>query len=226
MKLAVLFSGGKDSTYALYKAMQKNEIKYLVTIFPESQGSWMFHHPCIELTKLQAEALGIEQITEKTKGEKERELEDLRNVLSRIKNEIEGVVSGAVTSNYQKTRIDGICKELNLETLAPLWQREPEELLREEAESGFDIIMTGVSSDGFDKAWIGRRLDQKAIEDLKKLNQKFGVNICGEGGEYESLVLDCPAFSKKIKILDSEKVWDEKTSSGYLLVKKAILVDK
>lgn len=226
MRLAALASGGKDSTFALYKAMQENEIKYLVTIFPESQESWMFHHPCIELTKLQADALGIKQIINKTKGEKEKELEDLKDALSEIKDEVEGVVSGAVASNYQKSRIDKICNELGLKSLAPLWQRDPEELLEEGIESGFDIIITGVSSDGFDKSWIGRKLDQKAVEDLKDLRQKFGINICGEGGEYESLVLDCPAFKKKIKILDSEKVWDEKTNSGYLLAKKAILVDK
>jgi len=99
-------------------------------------------------------------------------------------------------------------------------------LLKEEVESGFEIIITGVSSGGFDKSWIGRKLDHEAIGDLKNLSQKFGINICGEGGEYESLVLDCPAFKKKIKIMDSEKVWDEKNNSGYLLVKKAILVDK
>lgn len=226
MRLAALVSGGKDSIFAMWKEMKENEIKYLVTIFPESQESWMFHHPCIELTRLQAEALGIKQITEKTKGEKEKELEDLKNALSRIKDEIEGVVSGAVASNYQKSRIDRICEELGLKSLAPLWKMDPEKVIKEEIESGFDIIITGVFSDGFDKNWIGRKLDNKAIEDLKNLSKKFGINICGEGGEYETLVLDCPAFNKKIRVLDSEKIWDDKTNSGYLVVKKAILVGK
>jgi len=186
----------------------------------------MFHHPCIELTKLQAEALGIEHIIQRTKGEKEKELEDLRKVLEKIKSEIEGVVSGAVESNYQKSRIDAICKKLGLKSISPLWHREPEELLKEEVDSGFEIIITGVFADGFDKNWLGRKIDEKCIEDLKQLNKKYGVHLVFEGGEAETLVTDCPIFKKKIKILNFEKIWDDNTNSGYLEVKKSILVNK
>lgn len=103
MRLAVLFSGGKDSTYATLLAMKEgHEIRYLVTMLPEKQDSWMFHWPAVELTELQAEAIGIKQIAQKTSGEKEKELEDLKNTLGKIKNEIDGVVSGAIASSYQK----------------------------------------------------------------------------------------------------------------------------
>jgi len=226
MRLAALFSGGKDSTYALYKAIQEYEIKYLVTIFPEREDSWMFHHPCIELTKLQAEAIGIKHITQTTEGEKEKELEDLKKVLEKIKDEIDGVVSGAVASKYQKSRIDRICKELRLKSVTPLWNKNSEELLKEEVSSGFEIIIAGVFAEGFDESWLGRKIDEKCIEDLKELNKKYGINLSGEGGEYESLVLFCPIFKKRIEILDSKNVWDDKTSSGYLVVKEAKLTDK
>ena len=226
MRLAALFSGGKDSTYALFLASKTHEIKYLVTIFPESKESWMFHHPCIELTSLQAKAMGIEQIIQKTRGEKEKELEDLKKTLERIKNEVEGVVSGAIQSEYQKTRIDRICEELKLKSLTPLWHKDAEQLLREEIKEGFEIIMTGVFAEGLDESWLGRKIDLKAVEELKELRKKYGINLAGEGGEFETLVLDCPLFKKKIEILEAKKNWDEGTNSGYLIVKNARLISK
>jgi len=224
-KELVLFS--KDSTYALYTAKQQGlYVKYLVTIFPERKDSWMFHHPCIELTKLQAKSLGISHITRRSKGDKEKELEDLRKVLETVKDEVEGIVSGGVESTYQKSRIDKVCKELNLKSFSPLWHRNPEELLKEEVNSGFEIIISSVSTAGLDKNWLGRKIDMKAIEELKELHRKHGFHLAFEGGDAESLVLDCPIFKNRIKILDSKTVWDDKTSSGYLIVKKAILVEK
>lgn len=224
MKLASLISGGKDSLYATYLSMmRRHEIKYLVTMLPAKEDSWMFHYPCVELTKLQAESIGIKQIIQKTSGEKEKELEDLKKVLEEIKDEIDGIVSGAIASQYQKSRVDRICEELKLKSIAPLWQKNPEELLREEIESGFEIIVTGVFAEGFDKSWLGQKIDINTIEKLKKLNKMYGINISAEGGEYESFVYNAPFFKKKIEILDSKIVWDDKTNSGYLVVKNARL---
>jgi ABC transporter with metal-binding/Fe-S-binding domain ATP-binding protein len=227
MRLATLWSGGKDSTYATYLALKRgHKIKYLVTMFPEKEDSWMFHYPCIKLTKLQAKALGIKQIIKKTKGEKEKEVKDLKIVLEEIKNEIDGVVSGAIASTYQKNRIDKICNELKLKTITPIWQKSPEEILRAQLNSGFKSVIVGVFAEGFDESWIGREIDENCIQDLKKLNEKYGIHMTFEGGEAESFVLDCPIFKKKIKILKSEMIWDKKTSSGYLIVKKASLIPK
>lgn len=227
MRLAALFSGGKDSTYALYKIMKEgHEIKYLITIFSEREDSWMFHYPCIELTRLQAEALGIKQIIKKTKGEKEKELKDLKDVILSVKDEIDGIVTGALYSDYQKTRIEKICKDLGLTCLSPLWHSDLEKMLKEEIGLGFEIIITGVASEGLDKSWLGKKIDSDLIEKLKELNKKFGINIGAEGGEFETLVLDCLIFKKKINILESDSVWDNKTNSGYLKIKKAVLVKK
>ncbi len=226
MKLASLFSGGKDSTHATYLMMQQgHEIKYLITIFPKRQDSWMFHHPCIELTRLQAKSMGMKQIIQKTSGEKEKELEDLEKVLAKLKNKIDGVVSGALASQYQRQRIDDICEELGLTSLAPLWQRDQEEILREET-SIFDVIITGVAADGFDESWLGRRIDNECIKELKKLHQKYKINLAFEGGEAETLVSDGPIFKKRIEIESFEKKWDNKTNSGYIEVKRARLVSK
>jgi ABC transporter with metal-binding/Fe-S-binding domain ATP-binding protein len=227
MRLASLISGGKDSLYATYlSVMRRHKIKYLVTMLPAKEDSWMFHYPCIELTKLQAKALGIQQVTQKTSGEKEKELEDLKKVLEEIKDEVDGVVSGAVASNYQKSRVDRICEELRLESVAPLWGRDPAGVLREEVGSGLEIIITGVFAEGFDKSWLGRKIDDKCVEDLVELNRRYGISCVAEGGEFETFVTDCPLFKKKIQIKDSKIVWDSKTSSGYLVVGNAKLVGK
>jgi ABC transporter with metal-binding/Fe-S-binding domain ATP-binding protein len=224
MRLASLWSGGKDSAFATYLALkQGHEIKALVTIFPEKEDSWMFHYPCVELTKLQAKAMPIKQVVKKTKGEKEKELEDLKKVLSEMKK-IDGIVSGAIASNYQKSRIDKICNELGIKHISPLWQKNQEKVLQEEIHSGFEIIITGVFAEGFDKSWIGRKIDDETIKELLELKRKFGISVSGEGGEYESFVKYCPLFKKRIEILNSEIHWDSKTSSGYLIPKKARLV--
>jgi ABC transporter with metal-binding/Fe-S-binding domain ATP-binding protein len=227
MRLASLFSGGKDSTYSLFKAVEEgHDIRYLVTIIPEKQDSWMFHHPCVELTKLQAECMGIKQLMKKAKGEKEGELHDLRETLSEIRGEIDGVVTGAIASTYQKSRIEMVCRELGLHIFNPLWQKDPEMLMREELDSGFEIIITGVFAEGFNKNWLGRRIDDVCIGDLRKLNERYGINIAGEGGEFETFVIDCPLFKKRIEIDEFDIIWDGKTSSGYIKVKDAKLIQK
>jgi len=224
MRLASLISGGKDSLYATYLAKRKHEIKFLVTMLPERADSWIFHHPCVEFTKLQAKAMGIKHIKQKTPGKKEEELEELKLVLKKIKNEIDGVIAGAVESNYQKSRIEKVCDELSLKLVAPLWKFDQEELLREQLRAGFKIIITAVAAEGLDKKFIGRKIDEKTIDELCYIGKKFGINIAAEGGEYETFVCDCPMFNKRIEIVDSEVIWEG--MSGYLKIKSAKLVDK
>lgn len=227
MRVAVLFSGGKDSTMALFESVGSGyDIRYLVTMFPARSDSWMFHHPCIELTKLQAQAIGIKHIVQKTSGEKEKELKDLTLVLRKISGEIDGVVSGAVASKYQKDRIDSVCEKIGLKSITPLWGMDQMELLADEVRTGFKIIITGVAAEGFDEDWLGRRIDKQTLVELKQLNKKFGINPAGEGGEYETFVIDGPIFKQRIELGDMEKIWDKKTNSGYIICKNAKLVNK
>ncbi len=225
MNVAVLFSGAKDSTFAIYKAMSRGmNVKYLVTILPRTNESYMFHYPNVRWTKLQAQALGIRLVTQKTEGEKERELEDLEEILKPLKPEIQGVVSGALESRYQKTRIDNICRKLGLKSFAPHWQRSMRDYLQDIIVSGFKVIITSVSAEGMGKEWLGRKLDHSAIKDLERLSRKYGIHKGFEGGEAETFVLDGPIFNKRIEILKARKEWDG--VRGIYIIEEAKLVDK
>ena len=227
MRLASLYSGGKDSTYSLYKAGQQgHKVVVLVSMKSKNQESYMFHIPNIDLVKLQAKAIGIPLIFRKTAGVKEEELADLKAAIleAKEKYKIEGVVSGAVASEYQRQRIAKICKELGLESVCPLWHREPEEYISEFLKAGFEAVFVGVAAHGLTEKWLGRPFDSAALQELKELNQKFKIHISGEGGEYETLVTDGPIFKKKLIIEEAERVW--RGDSGVYVVKKAKLVAK
>lgn len=223
MNVAVLITGGKDSALALYRVLKQGyRVKYLVAVFPEREDSWMFHYPNIHITEFFAEAVGIPLVKGRTVGIKEEEVEDLKDLLAGL--DIDGVVSGAVASQYQKTRIDKVCEQLDLKSITPLWNEKPENLLRELLENNFEVIIVGVRALGFTQDWLGRSIDEETVQDLLRLHERYGVSPIGEGGEYESLVLDAPCFKKKIQILETEKVWRE--NQGYLLVKRVKLVPK
>ncbi len=226
MDAAVLFSGGKDSTMAVYKAIEEGyHVKYLVTMISENPESYMFHVASIHITELSSEAMEIPLIIAKTLGEKEKELDDLKRVLIELKNKgVEAIFAGALASEYQKSRIDNLCKDIGLESHAPLWHRDPKEYMEEIIELGFDVILTSVSAEGLDESWLGRKVDSELLDDIIVLNKKYGMHMAFEGGEAETLVLDCPIFKKSIKILESSNVWDR--DNGYLLITKAVLVDK
>jgi ABC transporter with metal-binding/Fe-S-binding domain ATP-binding protein len=222
-----LFSGGKDSVLALYKVLEEgHEVKTLITISSKNPESYMFHVPNIGLTPLQAEAMDMPIIFKTTKGVKEEELKDLKEAVKEAikKYHIQGVVSGAIFSNYQKSRIDNICRELNIKSFVPLWNRKPEEMLVKMVDSGFKIIMSAVAAGGLGPEWLGKELNHAAIKQLLNLHNVCYICTAGEGGEFETLVLDAPFFKKRIEIIDAEKIWDGQ--SGVYDIRKAVLVDK
>ncbi len=222
MKLAALISGGKDSSFAIYRALKEGHvITDLITIIPENEDSYMFHSANIHLTGLISEACGIPLTSVASSGEKEKELDDLKDALGRVK--VDGVAAGAIASEYQASRVRRICDELGLVLYAPLWHKDPEALLREMVEL-MDIRMVKVAAAGLDESWLERRFDKKLIEDLLALNRKYRVHIAGEGGEYETLVLDAPYYKKRINLIETQKVWMR--NHGVLKVLRAELVEK
>ena len=197
-------------------------MEYLVSLRSENPDSYMFHTVNIDLTGLQAEAWGIQYLVAETKGIKEEELQDLKKALKNL--DIDGVITGAIASKYQADRIDNLCDELDLYHFHPLWERDREKLLYEMQQSGMKIIFSAVAAHGLDQSWLGEKITSERIQKLKELNQKFGVDMCGEGGEYESLVTDAPWFKQQIKIIKAEKTWDG--VSGRYNIREACLTSK
>ncbi len=182
----------------------------------------MYHVPNIELTMLQAQATGFSHIIRYSSGIKEEEVKDLEAAVQPL--DIDSIVSGAVASEYQRTRVTLVSEKLGLRSINPLWHADPLIYLKDMIKRNFNIIFTGVYALGFNKNWLGRRLDESALEELVELNKNYGVDLSGEGGEYETLVLDAPFFKRMIKIIKSEKIWEK--DSGYLDVKSAKLIEK
>jgi ABC transporter with metal-binding/Fe-S-binding domain ATP-binding protein len=222
MKLAALISGGKDSVFAIHKALEEgHEVTHLINIIPARDDSYMYHSINLHMVELISAASEIPLIQQQSSGIKELELDDLTLALKKV--DVDGISVGAIESQYQASRVQKICDSLELKMYAPLWHRDPEELLNEMAKV-LDIRIVKVAADGLDQSWLGRPINVNSIENLKALNRRYMVHMAGEGGEYETVVLDAPFFKKRIEIVKSEIEWEGDT--GSLKILDARLVDK
>jgi len=227
LNVTVLFSGGKDSCLATWYALHQGwNVTSLLVIQPRSPDSWMFHFPAVRWARLQGEAIGIPSIIVPSSSEKGMELDTLKRSLAELKSRhrLHGVVSGAVASDYQKKRIDSMCEEIGLASLAPLWHKDPELLLDDTIDLGFETYFVGVSALGLDEGWLGKTLNKDSLSELKKLSKKYGIHLSGEGGEYETFVTDAGFFRASIKLKKISKHWEG--SSGFLIIHEAELTSK
>ena len=226
MDVAVLFSGGKDSTMAVWAALEaKEDVKYLLSVKSRNDESYMFHVPNIHITDLLAQALEIPLMSVETDGIKEEELKDLKAAFQDLKDlGVEAIYTGALYSVYQKSRIEKLGDEVGLKIISPFWHVDELEYMRKIVSLGFKIIISGVAAWGLDESWLGREIDEECIGELVRLNEKYHVDIAFEGGEAETLAIDGPIFKKKIKILEYKKEWH--LDSGVYIIEDAILEDK
>jgi ABC transporter with metal-binding/Fe-S-binding domain ATP-binding protein len=216
-----LFSGGKDSSWALYRALERGlPVERLVTVHPEAD-SYMYHVPATRLASLAAESIGVPLVdvdpgdfeaaaATDSGAQGDRELDPLEAALRDLRDDvgsITGVTAGAVESEYQTSRIEAMCERLGADLFAPLWQEDPRTLAEEMLDAGFEIRLVKVAAYGLDESWLGRRLDREALADLEELNEEYGVHILGEGGEFETLVTDGPHMDRRIE-LEYETEWD------------------
>ena len=212
MKLAALFSGGKDSTFAIYQAKKEgHDVVCIVTIFPLSDENNLLHYPNLSMTTLQSQSMKLPQLSSYTISDDTKiELSELEFLLTQAKQafDIEGIVHGGILSEFQKNHFENACNKLNLKIISPLWGTDQKLYMKKLIESGFKFIITSVSSDGLDDSWLGREITMDDIDTLEKLSLKHGFNLSFEGGEAESLVLSCPLFSSPLKIIQSSKTWD------------------
>lgn len=212
MNLAALFSGGKDSTFSIYEAQNNGHVvTCLVTILAHSEDSHLLHHPNVGFSSLQAQSMGIPQIAIKVdSSDTDAELKGIRQALSEAKKEYhaEGILHGGILSEFQKTKFEGIAKDLGLQVVTPLWHKDQAQYMRLLLDSGFEFIITSVSSDGLDKSWLGKKITKDDLVKLEQLSEKYKFNLSFEGGEAETFVVNCPLFSNPIEIQDSAIFWD------------------
>ncbi|ELZ85683.1 hypothetical protein C453_07698 [Haloferax elongans ATCC BAA-1513] len=228
-----LFSGGKDSSWALYRALEEGlNVSRLLTVHP-SDDSYMYHVPATDLTALAAESIGIEQVNvhpgdldaaaaEDSGAQGDAELEPLEAAVSDLQSEFDvaGVTAGAIESEFQTNRIQGMCDRLGIDLFAPLWQEDPWDLGHAMLDAGFEITLIQVAAHGLDESWLGRTLDADALDELAELNDDYGVHILGEGGEFETFVTDGPHMDRPIE-LEYETVWER--TRGHLDITDAYL---
>lgn len=226
MDVAVLFSGGKDSTMAVYAALEaKEDVKYLLSMKSRNDESYMFHVPNIHITDLLSEALDIPIMSVETDGIKEEELKDLKAAFVNLKDSgVEAIYTGALYSVYQKSRIERLGDEVGLKIISPYWHVDELEYMHKIVSLGFKIMICGVAAWGLDESWLGRIIDDETIEELVKLNEKYQVDIAFEGGEAETLAIDGPIFKKRIEILKYRKEWH--LDSGVFIIEDAELKEK
>lgn len=208
MKVACLLSGGKDSLFSFFLVKHYSwDISCFITIDSKNKSSYLFHTPKISKTKEIADSLRIPLIIQETKGEKEDELDDLRIAIKKAIQEyqIEGIVVGAIKSEYQRIRMNEVCYENNIKFFAPMWHKDEKTLLQEMIHSDFKIVFSGIFAYGLNTNMLGKEIDYKILKELEKINEKMQISFCGEGGEYESLVIDMPDYLNPIDISNSKK---------------------
>ncbi|WP_181684753.1 diphthine--ammonia ligase [Halorhabdus salina] len=230
-----LFSGGKDSSWALYQALTEDiPVERLLTVHPQGD-SYMYHVPATDLATLAADSVGIPlvdiypdafeaedatDVSEQGNAELEPLEAAVRELDAELPDGVAGVVAGAVESEFQTSRIEGLCERVDADLFAPLWQRDPETLAREMLDAGFEIRIIQVAAAGLDESWLGRQLDEAALDELLALNDEYGVHVLGEGGEFETLVTDGPHLDRAIE-LEYGTVWDG--TRGHLRIDDARL---
>ena len=208
MKVAVLASGGKDSTYASWWAlMQGWSLEVMITVKITGDDSMMFQLQNTEVAEFQAESIGVEWIEVNSSGIENDEIGDLEDAIREYGGSFDAIVVGALRSDYQKTRIERMCERLDLISFCPLWHHSPSEHMNSLIEHGFDVRIVSVSSEGLDEKWLGKKITKESLEELTILSNKYRFNLDGEGGEFETITLNAPHFKKTI-ICEGEKIWN------------------
>ena len=206
MRVAVLSSGGKDSSAAWWWAKCKGwDIDSLVTVTITGDDSWMFQIPGTQMVKYHSQLANIPWIEVESEGVQEQEIGDLEVELSRLK--IDGLVCGALRSDYQKTRIEQMCERVGIKSWTPLWHQDSLQHMRGLVSNGFKVMITAVACEGLDEKWIGHILTGKSLEELELLSNKYRFNVDGEGGEYETLVVGGPHIDGELDV-SGKTNWD------------------
>ncbi len=226
MDVAVLYSGGKDSTLAIEHCLKKEwNIKYLLSVKPTRTDCFLFHFATVEMTKELARILGLRHVYITCNvADPRQEAALVREV---VKNDpVDALVLGG--TGLQETQIKSIRDavfEAGVEVFAAHTGEDHGKILYDLIKRGYDIRVTQVAAEGFSANWLGRKLDFDSYQELQRLSEQFGFHIGAEGGHYDTLVVDAPFFNKKLEILESQPVM-EGPYSGYLEVVRFDIAEK
>lgn len=206
VRVIALLSGGKDSVAAIEVAQGFGwHVVGAIVLRPASDDAWMFHTPFLDAVQGVAECMGMPLLEAKVRDGPENEVVDLEAAVKKARDQwpAEALVSGALASEYQRVRIEAVGHRLGLKTFTPLWHKQPETYLRSLLAAGYDIRFTRTAADGVTNAWCGQRLDAAKVDAMRA--HKARPHIAGEGGEYETLVLDAPHYRKRL-VVDQARV--------------------
>lgn len=206
MRVAVLSSGGKDSAAAWWWAMCKGwSIEALVTVIITDDDSPMFQIPSTHLVERQAKSAGLPWVEVRTSGQPPHDIAALEEALRPL--ELDGFVSGALRSDYQKSRLERMAERLGMHSWTPLWHQSGHEHLKGMIDHGFEIMMTGVSAEGLTQKWLGHVLTSDTFTELATLAKTHRFHVEGEGGEYETLVIGGPHLNDRL-LVEGTVHWD------------------
>lgn len=223
---AVLFTGGKDSVYALHRAVKEGlEVKVLVTVIPHYRYSMLYHQPIYPSLLAQAQALSIPLETTGLYNS-DYEVEALKRLLSRVKRKygVSTVVTGSVKSRFQLRVFREVTDELGLKIYAPCWGISEEEYMKELLSNGIEFIIISITSMGIPHYLLGKVFDINDLERLIKLAERYGFNISFEGGEAETLAVNAPLFKYRLVVYGKGIVVSQ--FEGYFRVEKVVLAKK
>jgi len=205
MKVVASWSGGKDSCLACYGAMLDGfDVSHLLN-FVSKDGRCMSHGINSRLMVAQSQAIGIPLIQREVTWDTYED--GFKAAMAELKQMgVEGAVFGDIDIEEHKDWIYRVCREVGIKPMEPLWGLDPEQILIDFIDEGFEAIIVNVKADLFEEEWLGRKIDKSFLEDLRKLQAKHKIHVSGEFGEYHTLVTDGPIFRGRIKILESRKV--------------------
>jgi diphthine-ammonia ligase len=217
MKIVAAWSGGKDSCFACYKAIQEgHEVSNLLIMMSDPSES-NFHMIRADMLDAQSQAIGIPIVKWTTTPDTYEQ--EFKKALLKMKAEgVEGIVTGDVfdVALHEAGWLDRICKEVGLTPVRPLWHRDTQQILDEFISAGFKATLVRIKLDLLGMDWLGREINKEFLDDLLKLGT---VDPCGEHGEFHTFVTDGPLFKKnRIEILESEKV--KLNGNGRLVIKR------
>jgi diphthine-ammonia ligase len=206
MTVSALVSGGKDSIYAAYLAdTQGRTVDELVVVRPDDPESMMFHTPNLDLVALQATAWGKSHRPVRVEGVGESA------ELAALERSVAGgtgwVVAGAIASSYQWSRLLTVAGRVGRPVYTPLWRKDAGRVVREEVAAGLDVRLVHLAAEPLGPELLGRRLDLSLLDELERRSATVRrTNVAGEGGEYETLVVDAPFFRSRIEFDEVEQV--------------------